>query len=64
MVLQYFLLCKLCIKRTSYLSLITSAVVTGRILAPKKKEVTRRWRKFYKELHNVYSLPNIIRMIN
>jgi hypothetical protein len=37
--------------------------VTGKILAPKKKKVTGRWKKLHKELHNVYSLPNIIRLI-
>jgi hypothetical protein len=35
-----------------------------RILAPKRDEVIRGWRKLHiKELHNMYSSPNIIRMI-
>jgi hypothetical protein len=30
----------------------------------KREEITGRWRKFFnKELHNLYSWPNIIRMI-
>jgi hypothetical protein len=33
-----------------------------RILGPKRDEVTGGWRKLYnEELHNLYSLPNIIR---
>jgi hypothetical protein len=35
-----------------------------RIFGPKRKEVTGEWRKLhYEELHNLYSSPNIIRMI-
>jgi hypothetical protein len=35
-----------------------------RIFGPKRDEVTGDWRKLhYKELHNLYSSPNIIRMI-
>jgi hypothetical protein len=35
-----------------------------RILGPKRDEVTGDWRKLHsEELHNLYSSPNIIRMI-
>jgi hypothetical protein len=35
-----------------------------RIFRPKRDEVTGEWRKLHnEELHNLYSLPNIIRMI-
>jgi hypothetical protein len=38
--------------------------VLRRILGPKRDEVTGEWRKLRnEELHNLYSSPNIIRMI-
>jgi hypothetical protein len=38
--------------------------VLRRIFGPKRDEVTGEWRKLHnEELHNVYSSPNIIRMI-
>jgi hypothetical protein len=38
--------------------------VLRRIFGPKRDEVTGEWRKFLnEELHNLYSSPNIIRMI-
>jgi hypothetical protein len=38
--------------------------VLRRIFGPKRDEVTGEWRKLHnEELHNLYSLPNIIRMI-
>jgi hypothetical protein len=38
--------------------------VLRRILGPKRDEVTGEWRKLHnKELHNLYSSPNIIRQI-
>jgi hypothetical protein len=38
--------------------------VLGRIFGPKRDEVTGGWRKLHNEdLHNLYSSPNIIRMI-
>jgi hypothetical protein len=33
-----------------------------RICGPKKDEVTGGWRKLHNELHNLYSLSNIIRV--
>jgi hypothetical protein len=34
-----------------------------RIFGPKRDELTGDWRKLHnEELHNLYSLPNIIRM--
>jgi hypothetical protein len=38
--------------------------VLRRIFDPKRDEVTGDWRKLHnEELHNLYSSPNIIRMI-
>jgi hypothetical protein len=38
--------------------------VLRRTFGPKRDEVTRDWRKLHNEgLHNLYSSPNIIRMI-
>jgi hypothetical protein len=38
--------------------------VLRRIFGPKKDEVTVEWRKLHnKELHDLYSLPSIIRII-
>jgi hypothetical protein len=38
--------------------------VLRRIFGPKRDHVTGDWRKVHnEELHNLYSLPNIIRMI-
>jgi hypothetical protein len=38
--------------------------VLRRIFGPKRDEVTGGWRKQHnEELHNLYSSPNIIRMI-
>jgi hypothetical protein len=35
-----------------------------RILGPKRDEVTGEWRKLHnEELHDLYSLPNIIKII-
>jgi hypothetical protein len=38
--------------------------VLRRIFGPKRDEVMEEWRKLHKkELHDLYSLPNIIRII-
>jgi hypothetical protein len=38
--------------------------VLGRIFGPKRDEVTRKWRKLLnEELNDLYSSPNIIRVI-
>jgi hypothetical protein len=38
--------------------------VLRRIFGPKRDEVTGDWRKLHnRELHNLYSSPNIIRMM-
>jgi hypothetical protein len=39
--------------------------VLRRIFGPKRDEVTGEWRKLHnEELHNLYSSPSIIRLIN
>jgi hypothetical protein len=39
--------------------------VLRRMFSPKRGEVTGDWRKLHnEELHNLYSSPNIIRMIS
>jgi hypothetical protein len=38
--------------------------VLRRIFGPKRKEVAGGWRRLHsEELHNLYALPNIIRVI-
>jgi hypothetical protein len=37
--------------------------VLRRIFGPKRDKVTGDWRKLHNEHHNLYSLPNMIRMI-
>jgi hypothetical protein len=38
--------------------------VLKRIFSPKRDQVTEEWRKLHnEEHHNLFSLPNIIRMI-
>jgi hypothetical protein len=38
--------------------------IQRRIFGPKKEEVVGSWRRLHtKELHNLYTLPNIIRVI-
>ena len=37
--------------------------VLRKILGPKINEVTGEWRRLHKELYNLYSLPDITRMI-
>jgi hypothetical protein len=37
--------------------------VLRRIFGPNKEEVTGGWRRLHNELHNLYSSPNIIRVI-
>jgi hypothetical protein len=38
--------------------------VLRRIFGPKRDEVTGEWRKLYnEELHDLYSSPNIVRVI-
>jgi hypothetical protein len=37
--------------------------VRRRIFGPKRDEVTGGWRKLHNELHDLYSLPSIIRMV-
>jgi hypothetical protein len=38
--------------------------VLGRILGPKRDEVTRKWRKLHnEEFNDLYSSPNIVRVI-
>jgi hypothetical protein len=45
-------------------TLFENRVLRG-IFGPERDEVTRDWRKLHNELlHNLYSLPDIIRTIN
>jgi hypothetical protein len=37
--------------------------VPSRIFGPKRKLIRGGWKKLYKELHNLYSSPNIIAAI-
>jgi len=38
--------------------------VLGRIYVPKREEVVGDWRRLHKEdLHNLYTSPNIIRVL-
>jgi hypothetical protein len=37
--------------------------VLRRIFVPKMDDVTGVWRKLYEELHDLYSSPNIVRVI-
>jgi hypothetical protein len=38
--------------------------VLGKIIVPKRDEIMEGWRKLHTEaLHNLYSSPNIIRVI-
>jgi hypothetical protein len=35
----------------------------GREFRPKREELRGEWRKMYEELHDLYSSPNIVRVI-
>jgi len=38
--------------------------VLWKIIAPKRKQVAGGWRRFYnEELHNLYALPHIVRIM-
>ena len=37
--------------------------VLRRIFGPKRNEVTGKWRKLHNELNDLYSSPNIVRVI-
>jgi hypothetical protein len=37
--------------------------VLGRVFGPKRDEVTGKWRKLHNELNDLYSLPNIVRVV-
>jgi hypothetical protein len=38
--------------------------VLRKILGPKRDEITKKWRRlYYEELYDLYSSPNIIRVI-
>jgi hypothetical protein len=42
---------------------VSENMVLRRIFGPKREEVTREWRKLNEELTDLYSPPNIVRMI-
>jgi hypothetical protein len=51
------------LRKEHRLRVFENRVLRG-IFGPKRDEVTGRWRKMHnEELHNLYSSPNIIRMI-
>jgi hypothetical protein len=37
--------------------------VLRRVFGPKRNEVTGEWRKLHEELSDLYSLPNIVRVV-
>jgi hypothetical protein len=37
--------------------------VLRRVFRPKRDEVTGEWRKLHEELNDLYSLPNIVRVV-
>jgi hypothetical protein len=37
--------------------------VLRRVFGPKRDEVTGEWRKLLNELNDLYSLPNIVRVV-
>jgi hypothetical protein len=37
--------------------------VFRRVFGPKRDEVTGEWRKLHNEINNLYSLPNIVRVV-
>jgi hypothetical protein len=37
--------------------------VLSRVFGPQRDEVTGEWRKLHNELNNLYSLPNIVRVV-
>jgi hypothetical protein len=52
------------ISENSYKLRVFGNRVLRRIFGPKRDEVTGGWRKLHiEELHNLYSLPSIIRVI-
>jgi hypothetical protein len=52
------------ILKDEYIRKVFENRVPRRIFGPKRDEVTRDWRKLRnEELHNLYSSPNIIRMM-
>jgi hypothetical protein len=52
------------ILREEYRLTVFEDRVLRRIFGPKRDEVTEDWRKLHnEELHNLYSWPNIIRMM-
>jgi hypothetical protein len=54
----------LCYKRDEHRLRVFENRVLRRIFGPKRDEMTGEWRKLHnEELHNLYSSPNIIRII-
>jgi hypothetical protein len=37
--------------------------VLKRVFGPKRDEVTGKWKKLHNELNDLYSLPNIVRVV-
>jgi hypothetical protein len=51
--------------RKSSKKMLTSKIKENlrRVLGPKRNEVTVEWRKLHNELSDLYSLPNIVRVV-
>jgi hypothetical protein len=44
------------------LKVFENSVLT-KVFGPKRDEVTGEWRKLHNELYDLYSLPNIVRVV-
>ena len=53
-----------CIYCVGYgVGIVITTCISRRIFGPKRVEVTGEWRKLHNELNNLYSSPNIVRVI-
>jgi truncated hemoglobin YjbI len=50
------------LKEERRLRVIENRVLRG-VFGPKRDKVTGEWRKLYEEIHDLYSSPNIVRVI-
>ena len=62
--LLYFTVCMFCVLREERRLRVFENRVLGRIFGPKRDEVTGEWRILHnEELSDLYSLPNIVRVV-